>query len=135
MTRVTICIFACLVGLGCQGPAASPPQEPTFALVAERVLSNCTTRSCHSATGRRGDLVLTPDQAYQALVNVPAANEAAKAKGKVRVVPGKPDDSFLVQKLTTPAADEGARMPYGGDALPAQDLELVRAWIAAGAKP
>jgi mono/diheme cytochrome c family protein len=135
MDRVLFVSFCAVLLAGCNGPAAPAPEDATFALVSQRVLSNCTTRSCHGAEGRRGDLVLTPDMAYAALVNVPAANTGAKAKGKQRVVPGRPDDSFLLQKLTGPGPDEGARMPLTGDALPPEDLALVRAWIAAGAKP
>ena len=114
-------------------PASEPADDPTYELVATRVLSNCTTRSCHGSGGGKGGLVLTPDQAYAQLVGVPAANEAARAKGKLRVAPGNPEASFLYQKLTSPAPDEGARMPYTGPPLAAEDLALVRRWIAAGA--
>lgn len=135
MGRGVLITLMALAGLGCEAPAAVAPAEPTFELVASRVLSTCTTRSCHGGVGRKGDLVLTGDQAYQNLVNVPASNEAAKAAGKLRVVPGQPDASFLMQKLTAPAPGEGERMPLVGGVLPAEDLALVRAWIEAGAKP
>lgn len=114
-------------------PAASAPPAATYDLVATRVLSSCSTRSCHGTLGAKGGLVLTADVAYAQLVGVPADNAAAKAKGKKRVVPGDPDASFLVQKLTAPGAGEGDRMPEAGDPIAAEDLDLLRRWIAAGA--
>ena len=117
----------------CQpAPPATPPPA-TYALVATRVLSNCTTRSCHGPAGAKGALVLTADVAYDQLVGVPADNAVAKAKGTLRVKPGDPDASFLVQKLGTPAAGEGDRMPQRSGPSAAEELDLLRRWIAAGA--
>jgi hypothetical protein len=57
---------------------------------------------------------------------------AAVARGKPGiVVPGKPDASALIQRLT--ATQPNARMPKGGDPLPANQIALIRKWIAAGA--
>ena len=50
------------------------------------------------------------------------------------VVPGDPDNSFLMQKLTGPAADEGDQMPDRGSQLDAATLAAIRTWIANGAK-
>jgi hypothetical protein len=55
--------------------------------------------------------------------------------GMLRVDPGHPENSILLDKLMdTPLC--GARMPMGKDAVmvSAEHLELVRAWIAQGAK-
>lgn len=48
------------------------------------------------------------------------------------VVPGKPDDSYLLQ-LITPENGE-AEMPKGKKPLHQSEIELVRKWIAEGAK-
>jgi Planctomycete cytochrome C len=54
--------------------------------------------------------------------------------GSKIVIPGDPDGSALVQKLTG-TYDFGARMPRDGPAYWADDdIGYVRAWIAAGAK-
>ena len=50
----------------------------------------------------------------------------------LRVAPGKPDESYLVQKLEGHAA-VGARMPLGGPYLDAETIGLIRQWISAGA--
>lgn len=105
----------------------------TFQAVQTQVFTNCTTSSCHSAVGARGDLVLDADLAYDQLVGVPASNSVAKGKGKLRVKPNDPDGSFLLQKLEAPSADEGALMPSRGAKLTAAQIDLVRRWIAAGA--
>lgn len=137
MNRLTPGLLAIVSLAGCalaQTPAVpETPAPATYSAVATRVLSNCTTRSCHGEAGRRGNLVLTPERAYEELVNRPAAMAAAAARGKRRVVPGDPDASFLMEKLTAPAPDEGARMPLGNPPLSAEELDLIRRWIAAGA--
>lgn len=68
--------------------------------------------------------------AYQALVS--QTSTSSKCGGRSYVVPGKPDESLLLLKLT--AATCGDRMPLGGDPLTANQLEMVRSWIASGAK-
>jgi serine/threonine-protein kinase len=50
---------------------------------------------------------------------------------KKKVRPGKPDDSPLYQLIT--AQDESVMPPAGQPRLSAEDTELVRRWIAAGA--
>ena len=70
--------------------------------------------------------VLTPTLAAHAL----AAFGLTRAVPLV--VPGHPEQSLFYTKLTaTPPC--GARMPFGGGALPDAQIEMVRSWIAAGA--
>ncbi len=106
----------------------------TFATIEQKIFAtSCTTASCHGA-GAAGGLTLTQISAYASLVGVPATNEAAKVRGLLRVAPGDPDGSFLLQKLTgTLAPDEGEPMPWVGEALPDEKIDLVWRWIAAGA--
>ena len=49
------------------------------------------------------------------------------------MVPGKPEQSFLLWTLQKPA-DIVPRMPLGGPYLSAAEIDAVRQWIAAGAK-
>jgi len=46
------------------------------------------------------------------------------------VIPGKPDQSAILQYIT---AAKKPRMPKGKDSLPAAEVELIRSWIAQGA--
>jgi hypothetical protein len=52
----------------------------------------------------------------------------------MRVAPGNPDASFLLHKLTDNlAAGEGASMPHSAAPLTDETVEIVRAWVLAGA--
>jgi hypothetical protein len=94
---------------------------------------------CHG--GEAGKLVMK-DRAstYQALVNAKAQGvnvgpdmgpDCADSK-LLRVAPGEPDKSLLMQKLLHTQTC-GGEMPPGRMLSDAQ-LELVRGWIAAGAQ-
>jgi hypothetical protein len=50
------------------------------------------------------------------------------------VDPFLPESSFLFRKVNgTQGPGGGQRMPYNGDPLPADEIELIRSWIAEGA--
>lgn len=103
---------------------------PTFTEVHERVLqTSCVFSTCHkSGPSPAGEMTLERDVAHANLVDVPSPVVA----GKIRVVAGDPDASYVMEKLTAP-------MPASGDVMPpdapleAERIELVRAWIEAGA--
>ena len=50
--------------------------------------------------------------------------------GAPALVPGKPDESPLLERVATD--DETARMPPKDDRLSLSEIDLLRAWIAAG---
>ncbi len=52
--------------------------------------------------------------------------------GETAIVPGKPDASELIKRITSD--DESLRMPSKGKPLPAEEIALIRDWIAQGAK-
>ncbi len=62
------------------------------------------------------------------LVNVPSAEVPAL----MRVAPGDPNNSYLIQKLEGTAA-VGGRMPLGGSPLPQATISVIRQWITNGA--
>ena len=110
--------------------------EPTLASLSENYFSkSCNFGSCHGS-GKAGGLDLTGD-AHAALVNVPAVFAGAAANGKILVIPGDPDNSYLVQKLEGPDPGEGGIMPLGAQEPMDPDcrIKMVRDWIAAGANP
>lgn len=115
--------------------ACRPPKPPpAFATIQRTIFDvSCATASCHGA-GTAGGLGVTADVAYANLVGVPPANAAAAGAGLLRVAPRDPERSFLLAKLRgSLTADEGARMPQVGLALPGAKIDLVRRWILAGA--
>ena len=86
----------------------------------------CTT--CHAGSNAPQGLHLDAANSYSQLVGVPSAEVSAL----LRVKPGDPANSYIVQKLEGHAA-VGAQMPFGGPPLPAATIAVIRQWISDGA--
>lgn len=52
----------------------------------------------------------------------------------LRVSPGNLDESYLIHKLEGREGIVGARMPLASTPLSEAELELIRMWIAGGAR-
>jgi hypothetical protein len=80
---------------------------------------NCIT--CHGGVRAKGNFsLLFRDSALK------------KAKdGKYAIVPGDPDKSEMIQRLTLSDPDE--RMPYHHEPLSKEDVDILRKWIKEGA--
>jgi polyvinyl alcohol dehydrogenase (cytochrome) len=126
----------------------APPPDltlPTFANVYTQIIAkSCIDAQCHgsSAQGKLGMVGATG--AYSNLINTPASgtcpgpdgstmnNCACGESGLTRVVPGHPEQSLLVMKLSgTPPC--GDRMPPNAEPLSDELQTLVKNWIANGA--
>jgi polyvinyl alcohol dehydrogenase (cytochrome) len=118
---------------------------PTFTNVYKVVLAkNCIDSQCHGST-KQGNLGMSSQsEAYTSLVSVMASGKCAGADGglvascgcgnsmKYRALPGFPEASLLVEKLSgNPSC--GDRMPPTGEPLSADLQNLVKNWITAGA--
>ncbi len=102
---------------------------------------SCSFSSCHGRAPGEGKLHLPPRATSDWYVEVVNVASTAHPTMK-RVVPGDPQNSFLVHKLTDGlcalakdcvGGDCGERMPQGNDALPADELEKIVEWIRNGA--
>ena len=112
------------------GVAVSADEKPTGVLpdvsfykdIRPILQANC--QGCHQPAKAKsaGKYVMT---SYDLLVK---AGESEQAP----VVAGKPDESYLVQLITP--TDGKAEMPRGKKPLHSTEIELVRKWIAQGAK-
>jgi len=51
----------------------------------------------------------------------------------MRVSPGSPSTSYLLNKLTGQGICAGTQMPARGQSLPSAQIESIRAWICQGA--
>jgi hypothetical protein len=100
--------------------ASAEPAAVDFARVQAVLESKCL--ECHNPDKVKGDLLM---HTAEALLKGGDTGPA--------IVPGKPDASELVKRLILPA-DHDDLMPPKGGPLPAADIELVKAWIAQGAK-
>jgi hypothetical protein len=105
-----------------------PDEEPaTFTRVQSEVFSiSCVASVCHTGSAPAEMMNLTGD-AYDDIVDVPSV----QAPDKVRVKPGDPDGSYLLDKLLGKQMI-GDQMPVGVP-LEEERIDLVRRWIAAGA--
>jgi len=116
-------------------PTATPIDATLAQIQATIFTPKCATAACHAGPFGAGNLILTEGEAHAQLVGVDPDIFAAQAAGLLRVDPGDPDNSFLVLKLTNPPLPMGSRMPLLLPPLSAEEIELIRAWILAGAEP
>ncbi len=109
-------------------PGADTPDDKTkeTAVVSYyqhiRPLFQQHCQGCHQPAKPLGEYVMTTH----------AALLKEGEKGLPNVVPGKPDESFLIDQITP--KNGKAKMPKGKPALSEKDIALITKWIAQGAK-
>lgn len=103
---------------------------PRFETIQDEVFTpDCA--SCHSGLLARNGLSLdSAETSYNELVNA----TARQAPAFVYVAPGDPGQSYLVHKLEG-TQTSGSRMPLGAPPLSADEINMIRQWISAGAPP
>src|SRR5690625_4169477 len=100
-------------------------------------VESCTM--CHGgeeATSGSASLNLELPFAYDNLVGVQARPFGEEEFEFFRVTPGVPEVSYLMHKLLdtqSAVGGRGGQMPRGRDPWTAEQLDLVRQWILAGA--
>ncbi|MGE3806673.1 MAG: c-type cytochrome domain-containing protein [Gemmataceae bacterium] len=108
--------------LGQPAAAQAQPKGPISFIndVAPIFKENCF--ACHDAKKRKGKLDMTTYEAMR-----------KGGDNEDPIAPGKPDDSNLMRLITSKRGD---RMPpkEAGDPLPAEKIEIIKRWIAEGAK-
>jgi hypothetical protein len=110
-----------------EGSNPSGPLTPTYASIQSHVFTPiCSV--CHAGGSAPQGLRLDAANAYAMLVNVPSV----EVPSVLRVKPGDPDNSYMIQKIEGHAA-VGARMPYGGPYLDDNTISIMRQWVADGA--
>jgi hypothetical protein len=122
---------------GGAGGAAAP--AATFTAVYDMLFPRVTNAHCDMCHGlpafdaSNGNLSTGTDKAstYAALVGKKSTSKLCM--DRLLVVAGQPDMSLLLQKVK-PNPPCGFRMPNGGAALSDAQIEMIRSWIAAGAK-
>lgn len=132
--------FACL---GCDEKLSSitgptPDLSPSFASIQRNIFSatdpsgRLACVQCHTDQGRvptGPGLVLLEGRSYDQLVGRPSVGFA----GAIRVIPGDPDNSYLIRKLEGRNI-AGLRMPRNdGPFLTEGQILVIRQWILDGA--
>jgi methionine-rich copper-binding protein CopC len=111
------------------GAPGNGPLTADFASIQAQVFTPiCTT--CHAGADAPHGLRLDAANSYSLLVGV----ASVEVPSLLRVKPGDPDSSYLIQKLEGIAA-VGARMPFGGPYLSSGTIAVIRQWITDGAQP
>lgn len=114
-------------------PASKPAPAAAVSFsrdIVPLLRTQCAT--CHMTGMEPGNMALHPGAAYANLVNV-----KSPVSGLFRVVPGKPEQSYLLMKLEGTHLDhggKGVRMPFGVPPLPQKVIDQIAAWISQGAK-
>jgi WD40 repeat protein len=104
-------------------PADKKPTGPVSYYRDIRPLLALHCQGCHQPAKPMGGYVMT---SHPDLLK-------AGDQSKPGIVAGKPDKSFLLDQVI-PGNDGKAEMPKNKDPLPARDIELLRRWIAEGAR-
>jgi hypothetical protein len=116
----------------------TPNLEPTFTSIQREIFETtdasgrlaCT--NCHSNVGRNpsGGMNLLAGLSYAAIVGVASTGKP----GAVRVIPGDPENSYIIDKLEGRSTIAGVRMPRGnGPFLTDGQILVIKRWIALGA--
>ena len=113
------------VGGGNAGPTLSADVQPILT-------ANCALSGCHVGSDPQEGQNLSAGQTFSNVVNV-ASNELPTMD---RVEPGQPDSSYLVHKIQgthLQVGGSGDRMPLARSPLSQAEIDVIRAWIQAGA--
>jgi len=135
-------VLAALALSGCDEKLSSvtgptPDLNPTFSSIQAQIFESTDSAgrsaciNCHRPGGPGGFvLILLSPVAYTNLVNV----SSREKPGTLLVVPGDPDNSYLIQKLEGRSGIVGLRMPQNGPPyLTDGQIQVIRRWIQTGA--
>src|SRR5262245_64832962 len=107
---------ACLVIVSIASGQDKPDQKVSFSRnVVPIFQANC--QGCHQPAKAGGSYVMT---SFEKLL-------AGGESGEAAVVPGKPDESHLIELITQ--QDGKAVMPRGRKPLASTEIEAIRRWI------
>lgn len=137
-----LCLSACIAGCAgngsgldangnplTPGSAGATPLSADFDSIQENIFTPiCSV--CHVGGGAPEGLRLDAANSYNLLVGVPST----EVPSILRVKPGDPANSYIIQKLQGHAA-VGAQMPFGGPYLSAATIAFIQQWITDGAPP
>jgi len=142
MVKRILFVWTVILCSGCtHDPFPLPVLSDKFSDIQNQTLKrSCAYNGCHdSSVVPKALLCLVADSAYnQLLFTHPIQNVIGAVKYKALVVPGSPDSSFIVEKLTDMALSpdnlEGDRMPSRLKILPQNQIDAIISWIRKGAQ-
>jgi WD40 repeat protein/mono/diheme cytochrome c family protein len=122
LAGLTLAFFGPLVAAGQPEPPKDGDAISYYKDVRPIFQQHC--QGCHQPAKPQGGYVMTE-----------YANLFKKGdRATPGVVPGKPDNSLLIEQITRQPGKTQAEMPKNKDPLPPEDIEKIVKWIAQGAK-
>ena len=117
-----VIVTTVLVAIICAGLVLLPSSHRVDYNTDVKPILNKKCISCHGGVKQQGGFSLL------------FREEALKVteSGKRAIVPGDPDASEMIRRLTL--KDEEERMPYKKHPLPDEEIDLLRQWISEGAE-
>jgi WD40 repeat protein/mono/diheme cytochrome c family protein len=129
LVRLVILVGALLALSGLSFAVAEPPEKPRepgavsyYRQIRPLFVQHC--QGCHQPAKKSGGYVMT---SHADLLKAGEADQPG-------VVPGKPEESYLLEQVRPRPGGRRAEMPRGKDPLSEKDVELITRWIAEGAK-
>ena len=120
-------------GDGQSGNASITVSTPSLASHVQPILTaSCALSGCHAGVSPQEGMNLSAGLMHSNTVNVPSNQSSLD-----RIEPGLPNQSYLVHKIQGTqgtVGGSGAQMPFGGSPLSQANIDIIRAWIADGAK-
>ena len=100
-----------------------------------QVIFNAKCLSCHSRDYKNGPAANLDLAEGNMPRNTIAARSGQLSDGTLLINPGRPDESYLVEKISVDAPTRGRRMPRGMPPVPLsdQEIETIRSWVLGGA--
>jgi len=108
-----------------------PPPDPsaTFTRVQSEIFTaRCAFSGCHGDSAPQQGMILSAGSAYGNIVGIQAHESS-----KLRIHPGDPDGSYLINKIRGDIGITSSRMPDGGPYLSDAEIKLVVDWVRRGA--
>lgn len=102
---------------------------PRLSTLQEELLDRHCVTDCHEGVNAASNLRLERDQSYLDLVN----RASQQLTGRLRVIPGNPEDSYLIKKMEGSEGMVGVRMPRLAPPRPQAETDALRGWITSGA--
>jgi hypothetical protein len=112
------------------GSSGPQPLTATFQSIQDNIFTPICTK-CHIGANAPEGLQLDQAHSYALLVGVPSA----EVPSVLRVNPGNPSESYIIEKLQGSSGIVGMQMPYGGPYLPQSTIDIIAQWITTGAPP
>jgi WD40 repeat protein/mono/diheme cytochrome c family protein len=127
--RLSALVGAVLALSGSPLAGAEPPEKPKepsevsyYRQVRPLFVQHC--QGCHQPAKKGGGYVMT---SHADLLKAGEADQPG-------VVPGKPEESYLLEQIRPRSGGRRPEMPRGREPLSEKDVELIARWITQGAK-